>query len=253
MCLACAAELFAQRGGARGGGGGFRGGGGAGIGRGGGIGRGFGGGIGRGFGGGSSGFRGGYGSFIGGYGRGGFYRGYGGYYGLGYYGLGLGYSYPFFGYGYGYGGYYNPYYAGSYPVAGYTAAPDYGYGYGGSYTQSPTVVTNQYYSTQTAQPMMTEYQAPARDNPPPARDYGPPAPPPAGGEQTQFNDAYREPLYLMAFRDGSVVPSVAYWVKDSTLHYVTRDKTQHEAMLDRVDRPLTRRLNQERRVQVWIP
>jgi hypothetical protein len=61
------------------------------------------------------------------------------------------------------------------------------------------------------------------------------------------------PVYLVAFQDGSIRAAVAYWVDGSTLHFVTAQHEERQAPLSSVDRELSRRLNQERRVTFSLP
>jgi hypothetical protein len=230
-----AAPVFAQRGGGHGGGGGGHGGGGGGM-------RGGGGGAMRV---GSGGFRGGSvsagyrgGGFRGGGYRGGGYRGgfRGGFrtrYGFvpwyGFYG-GYGYYDPFFWDDYsGYSAPY-PYYSAPYP----NAYPDSGYGSG---APGVMIVSNSPYGYPAGPP--PEPPAPV------VRDY-----PPAPAPQSQ---KYETPLFLIAFKDGTIRAVLAYWVDGSTLHYVSMDHEQKQALLSSVDRDLSERFNRERNVTFSLP
>ena len=55
-------------------------------------------------------------------------------------------------------------------------------------------------------------------------------------------------VYLLAMKDGSVYSAVAYWVEDSTLHYITPKHAHNHASLDLVDREITDQVNRERKV-----
>jgi hypothetical protein len=55
-------------------------------------------------------------------------------------------------------------------------------------------------------------------------------------------------LYLIAFKDGVIRASVAYWIDKDSLHYITRNREHRQASLDSVDREFTLRLNRERGV-----
>ena len=208
-------------GGMRGGGGGFRGGGAVGAGfRGAGFrGAGF-----RGTGFRGTGFRGGF--------RGGFNRGFGfrGRFGI----------FPFYGY---YGGYglYDPFFYDSYPdYSGYSNPYPNGYadsGYGSS-APSVMIVSNSPYGYPAAPPPA---YAPPPD--PSVRQY-----PPAAQEQK-----YETPLFLLAFKDGSIKAVLAYWVDGATLHYVSMDHEQKQAPLASVDPDLSERFNRERNVTFRLP
>jgi hypothetical protein len=222
-----AAPVVAQRGGGGhggGGGGGMRGGGSM---RGGGGGFRGGGTVGAGFRG--TGFRGT--GFRGTGFRGGFNRGFGfrGRFGI----------VPFYGYYGGYG-YYDPFFYDSYPdYSDYSNPYPYGYadsGYGSSGPSVATVSNSPWY--------------PAA--PPPA--YAPPPEPsvrqypPAAQDQK-----YETPLFLLAFKDGSIKAVLAYWVDGATLHYVSMDHEQKQAPLTSVDRDLSERFNRERNVTFRLP
>ena len=56
--------------------------------------------------------------------------------------------------------------------------------------------------------------------------------------------------YLIAFKDNSIYSALAYWIEGETLHYVTAGNNHNQVSLSLVDRPLTERLNRERRVGV---
>jgi hypothetical protein len=61
------------------------------------------------------------------------------------------------------------------------------------------------------------------------------------------------PLYLIAFQDGVIRAAIAYSVDGDTLHYVTQQNEHKQTPLSAVDRDLSRRLNQERRVAFSLP
>jgi len=221
--FALSAPVVAQRGGGGHGGGGGHAGGGGGMHSSGGAMR-----SGGGFRGGGvssfrgSGFRGG--GFRGTGFRGGFNRGFGfrGRYGF----------YPFYGY---YGGYglYDPFFYDSYP--------DY------SDYSSPS----SYYSS----PYAYGYQDSGNYPPAPAPAYAPPPepvlrqyPPPAAQEQK-----YETPLFLLAFKDGSIKAVLAYWVDGAALHYVSMDHEQKQTPLSSIDRDLSERFNRERNVTFGLP
>lgn len=59
--------------------------------------------------------------------------------------------------------------------------------------------------------------------------------------------------YLLAFKDGSVYSSVAYWVDRDTLHYFTTGNVHNQASLSLVNRELTRKLNENAGREVKLP
>jgi hypothetical protein len=140
------------------------------------------------------------------------------------YGFGFGFGSGFW--GYGYPGFY-----------------DYGYGYSpyaySPYGYSPCAYSNPYYEPPPPVAAAQDY------GPPPAavREYSAPPPPPA----------YRDPLYLIAFKDHKILAAVAYWVEGDTLYYVTREHEQKQVSLDEIDRPFSEQLNRDRRVDFRLP
>ena len=80
--------------------------------------------------------------------------------------------------------------------------------------------------------------------------------PSAGQAYPGYRDEYgqaRDVTYLIAFKDGVIRASVAYWADNGTLHYVTRDHQEHTVPLDQVDRGFSDRLNRDRRVPFHLP
>src|SRR5215472_4050817 len=216
-CFVLVSPAFAQRGGGgHGGGGGMRGGGGA-------LHAGGGGFRGGGFSGG--GFRGG---FVGGGFRGGAFRGgfRGGFRGFGFRGSRFGIFPAFYG-GYGY---YDPFFYDSYPNSyPYPYADSYPYSGYGSSGPSVVIISNSPYGYPPAPP-------PVAAAPPPAatlREY-----PPATQAQK-----YETPLFLVAFKDGTIRAVLAYWVDGATVHYVSMDHEQKQAPLASIDRDLSERFN----------
>ncbi|HZT30852.1 MAG TPA: hypothetical protein VFA33_13260 [Bryobacteraceae bacterium] len=77
----------------------------------------------------------------------------------------------------------------------------------------------------------------------------PTAPPPSLAEVGRETS----PLYLIAFQDHVIRAALAYWVSDSTLHYLDMDHKIRQAPLNTVDRDFSRQLNRERRVPFHLP
>jgi hypothetical protein len=137
--------------------------------------------------------------------------------GLGY-GRGLGY------YGLGYGGFWPGYIGGAYYP--YTSYGSYGY------TAAPNVIIilrNRPAATQT----IVRRQ---RSN---------------GDADTSLE---RSPAYfLIAAKDGAIYSAAAYWVEDETLHFITTDGRHDHLEMAQVDRALSQKLNQSRRVAFGLP
>jgi hypothetical protein len=150
-------------------------------------------------------------------------------------------AYPVF-----YGGGYYDYEAPSAPYS-----PDAAYqgqvpGYGNGYDQTPqppVVIINQYFKPDTANPVMHDYSN---------------APLPVPGAQQSTNDQTsaagdRQVMFLIALKDHTIFPAVAYWVEGDTLNYITVQGAKNSVSLDLVDRDFSKQINQERRVEFGLP
>ena len=60
-------------------------------------------------------------------------------------------------------------------------------------------------------------------------------------------------IYLVALKDQTVIPALAYWVEGDTLRYVTRQHSMNLISLDLVDRQFSSKLNRERNVEFKLP
>lgn len=169
------------------------------------------------------------------------------------------------GYGPGYGNGYAPYYG----------DPNAGYYPGGPYydpnAPSPAVVINQNYQPEAVHPVLNDYSDAAL---PPAGYMQ--APPIGGSPNVQRLDqnasaaqdlsgarsspsgpsASRDDqptIFLIAMKDHTIYPVIAYWVEKDTLNYVTVDTVVKHVPVDQVDRDLSRQLNDERNVEFKLP
>ena len=153
-----------------------------------------------------------------------------------------------------YGGYgYDPSAA-----AGYAPGADYGPGYAGDGSQGgpglPSVVINQNFVPPTASPQVREYtgdQSQQQDQSGLKLYAAPPSHPYADAQQAAANA--QPTIYLIAFRDHTVVQALGYWMEGNTLHYVNADEALNQVSLDLVDRDLSQRLNDERHVEFHLP
>ncbi len=151
----------------------------------------------------------------------------------------------------GYGGPYDP------NAAGYYSNPP-----------SPTVIINQNYQPDPVHPVLTDYSnvplpvAGAVQTPPvpgapvvqrldqttsQAQDLGASGPRPSGLRDDQPT------IFLIAMKDHTIYPVIAYWVDKDMLNYVTVDTLVKRVPLDQVDRDLSRQLNDERNVEFKLP
>lgn len=136
--------------------------------------------------------------------------------------------------GYGYG--YAPYQQQESPSITVVNAPQ----------PSPTVIINQNYVPDRAQPVMHEYpgsselnayQAPVPSHPEPVK------------QPARNSDDDSPTVYLIALKDGTVYSAYAYWLEADTLHYITTKHSHNRASLPLVDETLSLQLNRERSVE----
>jgi hypothetical protein len=114
----------------------------------------------------------------------------------------------------------------------------------------PQVVINNNFGPETARPVMRGYKE--GDFPPAAqmRSYEAPGPvlaPVPDKGSTIIED--KATIYLIVYKDQSVHPSLAYWTKDDTLHYITLQGTHNRVSIDLVDAPYSEQLNRDRKVE----
>ena len=136
----------------------------------------------------------------------------------------------------------------------------YGYGYTDPAPQvmylpqpmqpAPQIIINHNYMSEGARPVLRDYtqeQLPETG----LRTYEAPGRP-AIDPRTSVNDE-KATLYLIALKDGTIYPAVAYWAEGNTLNYVTQQGSHNRVTLDLVDRELSSRLNSERSVDFNLP
>jgi len=159
-----------------------------------------------------------------------------------------------------------------YPVyyGGYSYGdPSVGYGAGYSDQQAPpiintntapSVVINQGYVPPQANPQVRDYgdapdpQAGMRVYQNSSHPYDDPAASqPGPALRTRVVNSDQPTIYLIAFRDHSIVQALGYWMEGPTLHYVSVEHSLNQASMDLIDRDLSQRLNDERGVEFKIP
>ncbi len=150
------------------------------------------------------------------------------------------------------GGYY-PYDSSS---AGYTT----GYADAAPVAQQPVtppvVIINQSYRPEHVNPVVRDYSD--ADLPPPSgelRSYEAPVQKdaPQAARRAQPVDDDKPTIYLIAFRDHTILPALAYWVEGDTLNYITEKGTPNRATLSLIDKAFSRQLNSERSVEFSLP
>jgi hypothetical protein len=67
------------------------------------------------------------------------------------------------------------------------------------------------------------------------------------------NSGDQATIYLIAFKDHSIVQALGYWMEGATLHYVSVEHTLNQASINLIDRDLSQRLNDERGLEFRLP
>jgi len=107
-------------------------------------------------------------------------------------------------------------------------------------TQPPVVIINQYFRPDSANPVIRDYSN---------------VPLPEAGPQfeTQSQATESQVMFLIAMKDHTIFPAVAYWVEGDTLNYITVQGNKNSASLDLVDREFSQQINKERKVEFGLP
>jgi hypothetical protein len=143
-----------------------------------------------------------------------------------------------------YGGSYYDYDAPSAPMAGYSQySAQYSSG-ADPMTQPPIVIINQYFRPDSANPVI--------------RDYSNVPLPEPGPQATNTGDSVASPsdqqvMFLIAMKDHTIYPAIAYWVEGDTLNYITVQGSKNSVSMDLVDRDFSKQINKERKVEFGLP
>ena len=159
--------------------------------------------------------------------------------------------YPVFYGGYGYG------YA---PGSGYDPSLGYGQAEGDqppivNSGSAPPVIINQNFAPPQGNPQVREYGPGGTnaDQQSSLKMYQAPTPGQSIAQSGSPTNPDQATIYLLAFRDHTIVQALGYWMEGSTLHYVTVDHDLNQVSLDLIDRDLSQRLNGERGVEFRLP
>jgi hypothetical protein len=126
------------------------------------------------------------------------------------------------------------------PGQGYPPQGNAGQGYVGQGDPSqgyPSVIVNPNYTPETANPVLRDYS----DVPAPQQDSQ------AGAANAP------SVFFLIALKDHTIYPALAYWVEDNTLNYITTQGARNAVPLDQVDRNFSTQLNKERNIDFALP
>lgn len=129
---------------------------------------------------------------------------------------------------------------------------------------APSVVINQTFVPERARPVVREYANPPEGQPDQQQQgmrlYEGPRTGPQDVPQERLRAANRPTgredlptLYLIAFKDHTIIQALGYWVEDANLHYVSVGHTLNQVSLDLVDRETSQQLNDERNVEFRLP
>jgi hypothetical protein len=159
-----------------------------------------------------------------------------------------------------------------YPVLAAPAYYPYGYGYGydqpvmvqpdAGYMQQqqpPVVIINQNYKPDTIAPVVREYNnlpqpggAAAEQQQPQQQESTLKVYENRTGPRAALEEE-KPTIFLIAMKEGNIMPALAFWVEGDTLHYITRESSHNKISLDRIDREFSVRLNKERGLEFRIP
>lgn len=110
--------------------------------------------------------------------------------------------------------------------------------------QPPVVIINQNYKPDTVNPQFRDYTN-AELPEPTLKVYE--------NKPKRVIEDDKPTIYLIAMKEGSIMPALAFWVEGDTLNYITRESSHNRISLDRVDREFSTKLNQERGLEFRIP
>jgi len=110
--------------------------------------------------------------------------------------------------------------------------------------QPPVVIINQNYKPDTVNPQLRDYTN--ADLPEPTLKI-------YENKPKRVIEDDKPTIYLIAMKEGSIMPALAFWVEGDTLNYITRESSHNRISLDRIDRDFSAKLNQERGLEFRIP
>ena len=115
--------------------------------------------------------------------------------------------------------------------------------------QPPVVIINQNYKPDTVNPQVRDYSEADLPQAQPQRQtlkvYE--------NKTARVIEDEKPTIYLIAMKEGSIMPALAFWVEGDTLNYITRESSHNRISLDRIDRSFSVKLNQERGLEFRIP
>ena len=80
-----------------------------------------------------------------------------------------------------------------------------------------------------------------------------PAPQTANPGDSVANTNDQQVMFLIAMKDHTIYPAIAYWVEGDTLNYITVQGAKNSVSLGLVDREFSKQINSERKVEFGLP
>lgn len=119
---------------------------------------------------------------------------------------------------------------------------------------TPTVIINQNFQPDVVRPQLRDYSNVTLP-PPGARAEEPRVTPVASSLPSSVPSSIDgdTPMFLIAMKDHTIYPALAYWVQGDTLNYVMVGGAVNHASISAVDRDLSAKLNSERNVEFRLP
>ena len=81
----------------------------------------------------------------------------------------------------------------------------------------------------------------------------PPADAPGAGGDAATQAHPNPVIFLIAMKDHTIYPAIAYWVENDTLNYITEQGVRNRVSLGLVDRDFSVQLNKERDIDFALP
>ena len=113
----------------------------------------------------------------------------------------------------------------------------------------PAVIINQYYTPESAKPVMRDYTDTPLPESQPSRMQSYQAPVPSHPDPKAAPKEDKATIYLIAFKSGNIHSAYGCWIEGDTLHYISTQGSHNRASLDLVDRAFSEQLNRERGIE----
>ena len=108
------------------------------------------------------------------------------------------------------------------------------------------VIINQYFKPDTANPVVRDYSNVPLPEPGSVQT-------PRREQRPAVDTGDQQVMFLIALKDHTIFPAIAYWVEGDTLNYITVQGAKNSVSLDLVDRDFSKQINQDRKVEFGLP